>query len=79
MAARDNFHEHVFLEIMDLEEQKFREELDSLEKKHRLESLKKERERARVPEEKELSVVGGATNCSTGCSLSPSVEPGTNE
>ena len=41
--ALDNVHEKMFLEIKDSEEQKFRDELDLLEKKHRLEKLKKEK------------------------------------
>ena len=46
--APEEFHKHMFLEIKELEEQRFKEELGLLEKKHRLESLKKERERAKV-------------------------------
>ena len=56
--APDKFHEPMFLEIKDLEGQKFREELDVFGKKHRLERLKKKRERARVLEG-ETAACGG--------------------
>ena len=59
----------------DLQEQRFKEELDLLEKKHRLETKKKERERARVLKRKEMPVVTGAVTSTTSCSLSPSFEP----
>ena len=59
----------------DLQEQRFKEELDLLEKKHKLETLKKERERARVLKRKEMPVVTGAVTSTTSCSLSHSFEP----
>ena len=78
-GAPDKFHEQMFLDKKDLEEQKFREESEMLEKRYRLERLKKERERASVLEEKELPLVEGAVTGTTSCSLTPSIEPDTNE
>ena len=54
----------------DLQEQRFKEELDLLEKKHKLETLKKERERARVLKRKEMPVVTGAVTSTTSCLFS---------
>ena len=46
--APEEFHKHIFQEIKDFEEQRFKEEMDLTEKKHRREREKKERERAKV-------------------------------
>ena len=48
--APEKFHEQMFQEIKDLEEQIFQEELGLLEKKRGLERFKKERVRAKVVE-----------------------------
>ena len=54
--------------LRNLEEQKSKEALQLLGQKHRLEKLKKERERARTREGKELSAVERAFTVATGSS-----------
>ena len=69
MLQKNN--EQIFQEIKDLEEHRFKEELDLLVKKHRLERLQKEREHAKVTEGKEKLVVKGSVT--TRRSLYPSL------
>ena len=77
--APEKYHKQISQEIKDSEEQRFKEDLNLSEKKHRLERLKIDRERARVLEEKEMPVVKGAVTSTTSHSLSPSFEPEMNE
>ena len=83
--ALEKFHEMICLEIKDLQEQRFKEELDLLETKDKLERLKRERERARFLEGKELFVMETAAIVLMGDSFrsfspsAPSVAPRTNE
>ena len=78
--APQEFQRQIFLELKELEEQKSQEALELLGQKHRISKLKKERERARMLQVKELLVVEGAfTGSSSIRSLSPSMAPGVGE
>ena len=83
--APENFQNLIFLEINEPEEQRLKAELDLLEKKHRLERLRKEWERARFLEGKELPAMECTATVVTGSSFrsfSPSalsVAPSANE
>ena len=74
--APGKFHEKIFKELKELEEQKSKEALDLLGDEHKLGKLKKERDRARMLQGREPPAAEGdftiATGCSSFCSCSPS-------
>ena len=76
-VALEEFQRKIFQELKELEEQKSKEVLELLGRKHKLGKLEKERDRARMLQEREPSGAEGdfnvATDSSSFCSCSPSL------
>ena len=76
-VALEEFQRKIFQELKELEEQKSKEVLELLGRKHKLVKLEKERDRARMLQEREPSGAEGdsnvATDSSSFCSCSPSL------